>query len=137
MVSTSDDPHEVRSLLGLGPAATSAGIPAVVGAGMAPGLHACWRRGRRRCWTRSGSTWRAWGPGGRRAPRRHHAALREGVDEWRDGAHRVGGSGRELRLVPGQCRRRLLPGEPSRPSAAYQGLPRAQVRHDESGGLAS
>ena len=103
VVSTSDDPHEVRSLLALGPAATSAGIPAVVGAGMAPGLScllAAWAAALMDEVTEVHVA--SLGTGGPACARRHHAALREGVDEWRDGAtvHRVGGSGRELVWFP-------------------------------------
>ena len=140
VVSTSDDPHEVRSLLALGPAATSAGIPAVVGAGMAPGLScllAAWAAalmdevteihvaslgtGGPAC--REAPPCRFTGRGRRMAGRSHRPPC--GRVRPRAG------------LVPRQCRCRLLPGEPSRPSASYQGLPRAQGGHDESGGLAS
>jgi saccharopine dehydrogenase-like NADP-dependent oxidoreductase len=103
VVSTSDEPHEVRSLLALGPAATSAGLTAVVGAGMAPGLScllAAWAAALMDEVTEIHVA--SLGTGGPACARRHHAALREGVDEWRDGAtvHRVGGSGRELVWFP-------------------------------------
>ena len=96
VVSTSDDPHEVRSLLALGPAATSAGIPAVVEPGWPRGLScllAAWAAALMDEVTEIHVA--SLGTGGPACARRHHAALREGVDEWRDGAtvHRVGGSG--------------------------------------------
>jgi saccharopine dehydrogenase-like NADP-dependent oxidoreductase len=106
VVSTSDDPHNVRSLLELDDEAAGAGVPLVVGAGMAPGLScllAAWAAAVMDEVTEVHVA--SLGTGGPACARRHHAALREGVEEWRDGAtvRRVGGSGRELVWFPEQA----------------------------------
>jgi len=104
VISVSDDPNEVRSLLALGDRARRAGVPLVVGAAMAPGLScllAAWAG------TRLDSLAElhvaTLGTGGPACARRHHAALGETVEEWREGAwsRKVGGSGRELVWFPG------------------------------------
>jgi saccharopine dehydrogenase-like NADP-dependent oxidoreductase len=105
VVTTSDDPHEARSLLKLDDQARRAGVPVVVGAGMVPGLScllAAWAASLVDVVTEVHVA--SLGTGGPACARRHHAALREAVDEWRDGVvvHRVGGSGRELVWFPEQ-----------------------------------
>ena len=105
LVSVSDDPAEVRSLLGLHDAAVGHGLALAVGAGMAPGLScllAAW----------AASTLdemsevhvATLGTGGPACAKRRHAALREPLEEWRDGTwvRRVASSGRELVWFPGQ-----------------------------------
>jgi saccharopine dehydrogenase-like NADP-dependent oxidoreductase len=103
VVSTSDDPHETRALLELDDDAVRAELPVVIGAGMVPGLScllAAWTA------TRMDEVSEvhvaSLGTGGPACARRHHAALREGAEEWRDGAvaRRVAGSGRELVWFP-------------------------------------
>jgi hypothetical protein len=105
VVSTSDDPHDVRSLLELDDDATRTGVPLVVGAGMVPGLScllAAWAAAVMDEVTEVHVA--SLGTGGPACARRHHAALRERADEWRDGAtiRRVAGSGRELVWFPEQ-----------------------------------
>ena len=46
VVSTSDDPHEARSLLMLDDEARRRDLPVVIGAVWPRGSHACWQRGR-------------------------------------------------------------------------------------------
>ena len=84
VVSTSDDPHETRSLLGLDAEARRVGVPVVVGAGMAPGLScllAAWAASMVDEVTEVHVA--SLGTGGPACARRHHAALREAADEWR------------------------------------------------------
>ena len=103
VVSVSDDPSDVRCLLQLNAEAERAGVPVVVGAGMVPGLSCLL------------AAWAAslldevsevhvasLGTGGAACAKRHRAALREAVEEWRDGAwaRKVAGSGRELVYFP-------------------------------------
>ena len=106
VVSVSDDPAEVRSLLELDVEAKRRGIALAVGSGMAPGLScilAAWAVGTlpEPCEVHVATL----GTGGPCCARRRHAALREVVDEWRDGAwvRKVAGSGRELVWFPGQA----------------------------------
>ena len=106
VVSTSDDPHEVRSLLALDDEAGRLGLTLVVGAGMVPGLScllAAWAAALMDEVTEVHVA--SLGTGGPACARRHHAALREGVEEWRDGetVRRVAGSGRELVWFPEQA----------------------------------
>jgi hypothetical protein len=103
VVSTSDHPHDARLLLELDDEAGRAGVPVVVGAGMVPGLScllAAWAAGAMDEVTEVHVA--SLGTGGPACARRHHAALREGAEEWRDGAmaRRVAGSGRELIWFP-------------------------------------
>jgi phosphoribosylcarboxyaminoimidazole (NCAIR) mutase len=96
VVSVSDDPAEVRTLLELDGEARRRGVAVSAGAGMAPGLScllAAWAV------TKMDEV----GTGGPACARRRHAALREVLDEWRDGAwaRKVAGSGRELVWFPG------------------------------------
>jgi saccharopine dehydrogenase-like NADP-dependent oxidoreductase len=105
VVSVSDDTGEVRSLLGLHDEAARRGLALAVGAGMAPGLScllAAWAAGALD--ELSEVHVATLGTGGPACARRRHAALREPVEEWRDGAwvRRVASSGRELVWFPGQ-----------------------------------
>ncbi|HMK96149.1 MAG TPA: hypothetical protein VK425_01320 [Acidimicrobiales bacterium] len=104
VVSTSDDPTDVRALLGLGALAEARGTSVVAGAGMAPGLScllASWAAGALD--ELSEVHVATLGTGGPACARRRHAALREVVEEWRDAgwSRRVGSSGRELVWFPG------------------------------------
>jgi saccharopine dehydrogenase-like NADP-dependent oxidoreductase len=104
VVSVSDDPAEVRGLLGLDREARRRGVAVAAGAGMAPGLScliAAWAVARLDEVTEVHVA--TLGTGGPACARRRHAALREVVEEWRDGAwsRRVGSSGRELVWFPG------------------------------------
>ncbi|HET9059195.1 MAG TPA: hypothetical protein VFN61_04685 [Acidimicrobiales bacterium] len=103
VVSTCDDPEVAVDLMDLSDRAASAGRSVVLGAAMAPGLSCLL------------AAWGAWhleaaqevhvatlGTGGPACARRRHTALREPVDEWRDGrwARKVASSGRELVWFP-------------------------------------
>lgn len=105
VVSASDDPAAVRSLLALDAEAKERGLAIAVSAGMAPGLScllAAWVAG---TMTEVSEVHVATlGTGGPACARRRHAALREAVDEWRDGTwvRKVASSGRELVWFPGQ-----------------------------------
>lgn len=104
VVSTNDDPDEVGHLLALGPEAAQAGVAVAVGAGMAPGLScllAAWMVGRLD--EAEAVHVATLGTGGPACARRRHSALREAVEERRDGAwvRRPPGSGRELVWFPG------------------------------------
>ena len=104
VVSASDDPSEVRALLELDGEARRRGVAVAAGSGMAPGLScllAAWAATRLDEVTEVHVA--TLGTGGPACARRRHAALREVVDEWRDGAwaRRVAGSGRELVWFPG------------------------------------
>lgn len=103
VVSVSDNPADVRSLLQLAEVATSARVSVAVGAGMVPGLS---------CLLAACAASRldevqevhiaSLGTGGPSCAVRHHSALREPVEEWRDGewGRRVASSGRELVWFP-------------------------------------
>jgi saccharopine dehydrogenase-like NADP-dependent oxidoreductase len=104
VVSVSDDPTEVRSLLELGPEAARMGVPLAVGAGMAPGLSCLLAAWAAKSMAEVHEVHIATlGTGGPACARRRHAALREAVEEWRDGAwqRKVASSGRELVWFPG------------------------------------
>jgi len=106
VVSVSDDPGDVRQLLDLAGEATKQGVAVAVGAGMVPGLSCLLT-----AWAASSLDElsevhvASLGTGGRACARRHHAALREPVEEWRDGAweRKVASSGRELVWFPEQA----------------------------------
>jgi saccharopine dehydrogenase-like NADP-dependent oxidoreductase len=106
VVSVSDDPGEVRQLLDLDGEATKQRVAVAVGAGMVPGLSCLLT-----AWAASSLDElsevhvASLGTGGRACARRHHAALREPVEEWRDGAweRKVASSGRELVWFPEQA----------------------------------
>lgn len=105
VVSTCDEPAEVRALLALAPAARARGVPVVAGAAMAPGLScllAWWAASQMDEVTELHVA--TLGTGGPSCARRRHAALREPVEEWRAGrwVRKVAGSGRELVWFPGQ-----------------------------------
>ncbi len=104
VVSVSDDPAEVRTLLELDGEARRRGVAVSAGAGMAPGLScllAAWAVTKMDEVTEVHVA--TLGTGGPACARRRHAALREVLDEWRDGAwaRKVAGSGRELVWFPG------------------------------------
>jgi phosphoribosylcarboxyaminoimidazole (NCAIR) mutase len=104
VVSASDDPADVRALLDLDAEARRRGVPVAAGAGMAPGLScllAAWAASKLGEVTEVHVA--TLGTGGPACARRRHSALREVVDEWRDGAwaRRMAGSGRELVWFPG------------------------------------
>lgn len=106
VVSVGDDPAEVKSLLSLGPAAKALGLPVVVGAAMAPGLScllAWWAGAQMDEVTELHVA--TLGTGGPSCARQRHAALREPLEEWRQGKweRKVGGSGRELVWFPGRA----------------------------------
>jgi saccharopine dehydrogenase-like NADP-dependent oxidoreductase len=98
VVSVSDDPAEVRTLLELDGEARRRGVAVSAGAGMAPGLSCLLA-----AWAVTKMDVATLGTGGPPCARRRHAALREVLDEWRDGAwaRKVAGSGRELVWFPG------------------------------------
>jgi saccharopine dehydrogenase-like NADP-dependent oxidoreductase len=103
VVSTTDDTKEARALLALDDQAKAAGVAVAVGAGLVPGLScllAAWAA--QSVDQLSEVHVASLGTGGPACARRHHAALRESVEEWRDGAwvRRVASSGRELVWFP-------------------------------------
>ncbi len=134
VVSTSDDPHEARALLMLDGEARRQDLPVVVGACMAPGLSCLLARWAAAFMDEVTEVHVAsLGTGGPACARRHHAALREGVEEWRDGVavHRVAGSGRELVWFPeyagADCYRVNRP-DPLLLARAFPGLRSATTR---------
>ena len=138
VVSASDDTNEVRSLLDLDAAAKTAGVPVVAGAGMVPGLScllASWAASLMDEVTEVHVA--SLGTGGPACARRHHAALRERVEEWRDGVavRKVAGSGRELVWFPEQagadCYRVNRP-DPLLLTRAFPGLKSVTTRAADS-----
>lgn len=103
VVSVSDDLDDVRSLLDLDDAARSAGVPLVVGAGMAPGLSELLARMLASEMVDFDEIHIAiHGTAGPECARRHHRALRGRAIGFHDGAwiQRPPGSGRELSFFP-------------------------------------
>lgn len=105
VVSASDAPVEARSLLELDDEARQRGLTVAVGAGMAPGLScllAAWAGAQMSEMAEIHVA--SLGTGGPACARQHHAALREVVEEWRNGQweRKVASSGRELVWFPGQ-----------------------------------
>lgn len=103
VVSVADATDEVRSLLGLGTGARDRGVAVVAGAGMAPGLSCLLAAAAAEGMDEVNEVHVATlGTGGPACARRHHAALREMVEEWREGAweRKVASSGRELVWFP-------------------------------------
>lgn len=103
VVATTDDPFQVRGLLGLGPEAAERGLTVAAGAALAPGLGcvlARWAAARLDSVTeiRVAST----GTGGPACARFHHVGLSSLAVDYHDGAwrRRPGGSGRELVWFP-------------------------------------
>jgi hypothetical protein len=104
VVTTTDEPGEVRRLLGLDLLARQLGRSVVVGAAMAPGLSCVLAR------FAAGQLdvvdqvhVASLGTGGPACARRHHAALSSSALDWVNGEwrRRPGGSGRELVWFPG------------------------------------
>ena len=103
VVALSDDPADVRALLGLDAAARSYQRTLVVGAAMAPGLSCVLASHLRRRFDEVEEVHVAsYGTGGPACARRHHAALTSLAVDWEDGdwRRRPGGSGRELVWFP-------------------------------------
>lgn len=103
VVTTVDDPTEVRRLLALDDRARRAGRTLVVGAAMAPGLSGVLARfGARRLDVVDQVHVASLGTGGPACARRHHAALSSLAVDWVGGVwhRRPGGSGRELVWFP-------------------------------------
>jgi hypothetical protein len=103
VVTTVDDPSEVRRLLALDGRARRAGRTLVVGAAMAPGLSGVLAAfGARRLDVVDQIHVASLGTGGPACARRHHAALSSLAVDWVGGAwhRRAGGSGRELVWFP-------------------------------------
>jgi hypothetical protein len=103
VVSTSDSIEDVRLLLTLDDAARRAGLPVVVGAGLAPGLTCVLARYGERTFDAVDEIHVAKaGTGGPACARQHHRALNGAALDWRDGVwvRRRGGSGRELVWFP-------------------------------------
>ena len=117
VVSCADGVDDVYDLLALGPEATGADVPVLVGAGFSPGYTCVLTR-------HAAATFEAVeeihvarsGTGGPACARAHHAALTGMAVDWRDGEwlHRRAGSGRELCWFPDpigseDCYRAALP----------------------------
>jgi hypothetical protein len=103
VVSVSDDLDDVRSLLDLDDAARSAGVPLVVGAGMAPGLTELLARMLASELVDFDEIHLAiHGTAGPACARQHHRALRGRAVGFHDGTwiQRPAGSGRELAFFP-------------------------------------
>jgi saccharopine dehydrogenase-like NADP-dependent oxidoreductase len=103
VVSTCDDPEVAVELMELNQRAADAGLALVLGAAMAPGvscLLAAWAASRLDNVHEVHVA--TFGTGGPACAHRRHAALREPVDEWRDGrwSRKVASSGRELVWFP-------------------------------------
>jgi len=117
VVCATDDPAEVRALLGLDRRAAALQRVIAVGATMAPGLSCLLASRMRSDFDRVDEVHVAsFGTGGPGCARRHHAALRGVVTDWDDGVwrRRPGGSGRELVWFPepvggADCYRAALP----------------------------
>lgn len=105
VVSSADSPAEVRQLLEFDALARRRNVSVVAGAGLAPGLScllaAVAARRMDHVWELHVATL---GTGGPACARRRHAALREPVEEWREGVweRKVAGGGRELVWFPGE-----------------------------------
>ncbi|MGH9077098.1 MAG: saccharopine dehydrogenase NADP-binding domain-containing protein [Acidimicrobiales bacterium] len=103
VVSTADDPAEVRALLALDAGSRRRGLSVVAGAAVAPGLSCVLAAQAARRLERVEEVHVAsFGTGGPACARRHHRALSSVGVTWRDGAWRrhAGGSGRELVWFP-------------------------------------
>jgi len=103
VVSVSDELDDVRALLDLDDAARSAGVPLVVGAGMAPGLTELLARMLVSQMAGFDEIHLAiHGTAGPACARRHHRALRGRAVGFHDGTwiQRPAGSGRELSFFP-------------------------------------
>lgn len=134
VVSANDGTNEARSLLRLDARARAQGLPVAVGAAVAPGLScllAWWAASQMDELTEVHVA--TFGTGGPWCARRRHSALREPVEEWRDGAweRRVAGSGRELVWFPAHvgadCYRLNRP-DPLLLTLAFPGLRVATAR---------
>ena len=103
VVCVTDDPVEVRGLLGLDAFARAQQRTLVVGAAMAPGLSCVLAGQLRASFDRVDEVHVASvGTGGPECARRHHTALASMAVDWEDGEwrRRPGGSGRELLWFP-------------------------------------
>jgi saccharopine dehydrogenase-like NADP-dependent oxidoreductase len=135
VVTTVDDPSEVRRLLALDGRARRAGRTLVVGAAMAPGLSGVLAAfGSRRLDVVDQIHVASLGTGGPACARRHHAALSSLAVDWVGGAwhRRPGGSGRELVWFPepaggADCYRAGL-ADPTLLVPAFPGVQRVTAR---------
>lgn len=117
VVSTSDQVHEVRTILDLGPEAEARGTAVVAGAAFSPGLTCVLARLASDRLDQIDEIHVArMGTGGPACARQHHAALGGTALDWRDGGwqQRAAGSGRELSWFPdpigaADCYRAELP----------------------------
>ncbi len=117
VVSTSDDPEDIRSLLDLGPEAEARSTTLAVGAAFSPGLTCVLARfAADQLDTVDEIHVARLGTGGPACARQHHRSLRGVAMDWRDGGwqRRRAGSGRELIWFPdpigaADCYRAALP----------------------------
>lgn len=134
VVSVADATEEVRPLLRLGAEARRRGVGVVAGAGVAPGLSCLLAAAAAENMDEVDEVHVATlGTGGPTCARRHHAALREVVEEWREGAweRKVASSGRELVWFPeigGADCYRVDRADPLLLVEAFPGLRRATTR---------
>lgn len=135
VVSTSDDPDDVRDLLALDPEASGGGRTIVVGAAFSPGLSCLLARHAATGFDavteiHVAST----GTGGPACAQRHHQALGQRATDWRDGdwERRPRGWGREVVWFPdpvggAECVRAGL-AEPRLLVPAFPGVTRVSAR---------
>lgn len=135
VVSLSDDPAEVASLLRLDAEARERGVHVLVGAGFSPGVTCLLASyGARQFDVVDEVHVAKLGTGGPACARQHHRALRGWATDWRDGRwmRRPAGSGRELLWFPGpvgaaDCYRARLP-EPLLLVAVFRDVVRVTAR---------
>ncbi len=105
VISTSDDPADVRALLDLHDAAMASGATVVAGAGLSPGYSCLQARHAGDSFERVDelSIWTT-GTGGPACARRHHRSLKRSGQVLIDGhwVSKRGGSGRDLAWFPGE-----------------------------------
>ncbi len=105
VISTSDDPADIRSLLDLNNAALESGVTVVAGAGLSPGYSCLQAKHAGASFTRVDelSVWTT-GTAGPACARRHHRSLKRPGQVLIDGqwVPKRGGSGRDLAWFPGE-----------------------------------
>jgi hypothetical protein len=135
VVTVTDSVPDTRALLNLDAMARAAGVPLVIGAGMAPGLTCLLARHAAGTFDEVEEVHiTKMGTGGPACAHQHHRALRSDGEDWRDGGwvRRRGGSGRELAWFPDpaggrDCYRAAL-SDPLLLVPAFPGIQRVTAR---------